>query len=68
MDESARAHGRLDGVAGSWLAGGIDAAGIVKDATLKVYSGAPHGMCSTHKDQVNTDLLAFIKGEMAATV
>jgi len=38
---------------------------IVKDATLKVYSGAPHGMCSTHKDQVNADLLAFIKGEIA---
>jgi non-heme chloroperoxidase len=36
---------------------------IVKDATLKVYPGAPHGMCSTHKDQVNADLLAFIKGE-----
>ncbi|HUS12737.1 MAG TPA: alpha/beta hydrolase [Pyrinomonadaceae bacterium] len=38
----------------------------VKDATLKVYAGAPHGMCSTHKDQVNTDLLAFIKGEKSA--
>ena len=24
--------------------------------------GAPHGMCTTHKDQVNADLLAFIKG------
>src|SRR6185312_9239760 len=34
---------------------------IVKDATLKVYPGAPHGMCSTHKDQVNADLLAFFK-------
>src|SRR6478672_2479683 len=39
---------------------------IIKDAILKVYPGAPHGMCSTHKDQVNTDLLAFIKGEQAA--
>src|SRR6266404_4983828 len=39
---------------------------IVKDATLKVYPGAPHGMCSTHKDQVNADLLAFIKGEKSA--
>ena len=28
----------------------------------KVYKGAPHGMCTTHKDQVNEDLLAFIKG------
>ena len=35
---------------------------IVKDATLKVYKGAPHGMCTTLKDQVNADLLAFIKG------
>jgi non-heme chloroperoxidase len=34
---------------------------LVKGATLKVYPGAPHGMCSTHKDQVNADLLAFIK-------
>mgnify|MGYP003694276763 CR=1 FL=1 len=39
---------------------------IVRNATLKVYPGAPHGMCSTHKDQVNEDLLAFIKGEQAA--
>src|SRR5208283_1292077 len=34
---------------------------LVKKATLKVYKGAPHGMCTTHKDQVNEDLLAFIK-------
>jgi len=33
---------------------------IVKRATLKVYPGAPHGMCSTLKDQVNADLLAFL--------
>jgi non-heme chloroperoxidase len=35
---------------------------IVKGATLKVYPGRAHGMCSTHKDRVNADLLAFIKG------
>jgi len=35
---------------------------IVRNAKLKVYEGAPHGMCSTHKDQVNADLLAFLKG------
>jgi non-heme chloroperoxidase len=35
---------------------------IVKGATLKVYPGLPHGMCSTHKNQINADLLAFIKG------
>src|SRR5689334_22998007 len=34
---------------------------LIKSATLKVYKGAPHGMCTTHKDQVNEDLLAFIK-------
>jgi non-heme chloroperoxidase len=39
---------------------------IIKNATLKIYPGAPHGMCSTHKEQVNADLLAFIKGEKSA--
>jgi non-heme chloroperoxidase len=34
---------------------------LIKDSTLKVYKGAPHGLCSTHKDQVNADLLAFLK-------
>ena len=33
---------------------------LIKNATLKVYKGAPHGMCTTHKDEVNADLLAFI--------
>ncbi len=32
---------------------------IVKGATLKIYPGAPHGLCSTRKDEVNADLLAF---------
>jgi len=36
---------------------------LVKGATLKVYKGAPHGLCTTHKDQVNEDLLAFFKAE-----
>jgi len=35
---------------------------IVKGAILKVVPGAPHGMCSTLKDVVNAELLAFIKG------
>ena len=34
---------------------------LVKYAQLKVYKGAPHGLCSTHKVQVNTELLAFFK-------
>ncbi|MGA2509357.1 MAG: alpha/beta hydrolase [Candidatus Acidiferrales bacterium] len=38
---------------------------LVKGATLKVIPGAPHGMCSTLKDQVNAELLAFFKGATA---
>jgi non-heme chloroperoxidase len=34
---------------------------LIKNATLKVYKGAPHGMCTTLKDQVNAELLAFIQ-------
>jgi len=34
---------------------------LIKNARLEVYKGAPHGMCSTHKDQVNADLLSFIR-------
>jgi non-heme chloroperoxidase len=37
---------------------------LVKGAVLKVYRGAPHGMCSTHKDQVNADLLDFFQGSL----
>ena len=37
------------------------AAKLVKKGTLKAYKGAPHGLCTTHKNQVNEDLLAFIK-------
>jgi len=38
------------------------AAKLVRNATLKVYPGLPHGMCTTHPDVINRDLLAFIKG------
>ncbi len=34
---------------------------LVKYPTLKVYPGAPHGLADTHKDQLNADLLSFIK-------
>jgi non-heme chloroperoxidase len=40
---------------------GVLSSKIVKNATFKVYKGAPHGMCTTHKNQVNEDLLAFVK-------
>jgi non-heme chloroperoxidase len=35
---------------------------LLKKGTLKVYEKLPHGMCTTHADVVNPDLLAFIKG------
>ncbi len=35
---------------------------LIKGATLKVYEGAPHGMCTPLKDRVNAELLAFIAG------
>jgi non-heme chloroperoxidase len=38
---------------------------LVKGATLKVYKGAPHGLCTTLKDEVNADLLAFIERKEA---
>jgi len=36
---------------------------IVKGATLKIYPGAPHGLCSTLKDQINQELLEFVGKE-----
>jgi non-heme chloroperoxidase len=39
---------------------------LVKDATLKVIPGAPHGMCTTLKDQINEELLAFIGARVEA--
>jgi non-heme chloroperoxidase len=42
-------------------AAGLMSAKIVKNATLKVYPGFPHGMCTTNADQINADLLAFFK-------
>jgi non-heme chloroperoxidase len=41
------------------------AAKLVKGAKLVVYEGADHGMCSTHKDRVNQELLAFFKEPVA---
>ncbi|WP_431513020.1 alpha/beta fold hydrolase [Variovorax sp. DAIF25] len=43
-------------------AAGLMSAKLVKGATLKVYPGLPHGMCATHPEVINADLLAFIKG------
>jgi non-heme chloroperoxidase len=41
---------------------GVLSAKILKNATLKIYPGFPHGMCTTHADVINPDLLAFIQG------
>jgi non-heme chloroperoxidase len=42
-------------------ASALTAAKLVKNSTLKVYPGFPHGMCTTNSDQLNADLLAFLK-------
>ena len=35
---------------------------LLENGTLKVYKGYPHGMCTTHPDVINEDLLTFIRG------
>jgi non-heme chloroperoxidase len=42
-------------------AAAMNSAKLIRNATLKVYKGAPHGLTDTHKEQLNTDLLAFLK-------
>jgi non-heme chloroperoxidase len=39
---------------------------LVRNGTLKVYPGLPHGMCTTHPELINLDLLAFINGQQIA--
>ncbi len=43
------------------VASAMKSSKLVKDATLKVYAGAPHGIPETHHDQVSNDLLEFIR-------
>jgi non-heme chloroperoxidase len=40
---------------------------LLKNGTLKVYPGYPHGMATTHADEINADILAFIRGERVGT-
>jgi non-heme chloroperoxidase len=47
-------------------AAGPMAAKLLKNPTLKVYHGLPHGMPATHADQINADLVAFFKGAATA--
>ena len=42
-------------------AAGLASSKLVKNSTLKVYAGAPHGLTETHKEQLNADLLSFLK-------
>lgn len=42
-------------------ASGLRSAKLVRNATLKIYHGAPHGLADTHKDRLNADLLAFLQ-------
>ena len=42
-------------------AAALTAAKLVKHSTLKIYPGAPHGLTDTHKEQLNNDLLSFLK-------
>ncbi|MFA5171309.1 MAG: alpha/beta hydrolase [Sulfuriferula sp.] len=42
-------------------ASALRSAELIKHATLKIYPGAPHGIADTHKEQLNADLLAFLK-------
>jgi non-heme chloroperoxidase len=48
-------------------AAGLLSSKILKNATLKVYSGYPHGMPTTHADQINADLLSFIQRSSQAS-
>ena len=42
-------------------ASGLRTAELVKNATLKTYPGLPHGMATTHAEQINNDILAFLR-------
>ena len=41
---------------------------LVKNATLRIFRGASHGLCTTHKDEVNKSLLTFIESKAASEV
>ncbi len=53
-------HGDDDQIVPIAAAGPMSAK-IVKNSTLKVYPGYPHGMPTTHADVINADVLAFFK-------
>jgi non-heme chloroperoxidase len=53
-------HGEDDQIV-PYADAGVLSAKLVKNGTLKLYPGFPHGMCTTHADVINPDLLAFIR-------
>ncbi|MHB1096650.1 MAG: alpha/beta fold hydrolase [Gemmatimonadaceae bacterium] len=53
-------HGDDDQMVPIEIAGRRSAA-LIRNAELKVYAGAPHGIADTHKDQLNADLLSFLR-------
>lgn len=55
-------HGDDDQIVPYPLGGAIQVK-LIKNATLKTYKGAPHGLCTTLKDRVNQDLLEFIQSD-----
>jgi len=55
-------HGDDDQIVPIVAAGPLSAK-LLKNSTLKVYPGFPHGMPATNADQINADLLAFFKGQ-----
>jgi non-heme chloroperoxidase len=59
-------HGDDDQIVPIAAAGPMSAK-LLKNATLKVYPGFPHGMPTTNADQINADLLAFLKGAASAS-
>jgi len=58
-------HG-LDDQICPFEASGAHAVKLVKNGTLKTYPGFPHGMPTTHAEQINADLLEFIAGKKSA--
>jgi len=58
-------HGDDDQIVPIVAAGPLSAR-LLRNSTLKVYTGFPHGMPATNADQINADLLAFFKGAASA--
>lgn len=59
-------HGETDQIVPIQDAG-VKSAKLIRDAKKIFYPGAPHGLTATHQDQVNADLLAFLRTRGART-